>query len=233
MAAPVYPTKGELRDELLIRLGYGGLGSAAANFVPMADVLLEEAQAMLYEIFTDDKGVREWDGNIGTAQRWVDIPAELDIDKMQGIWVKWGGSTEDDWYPLRRGIEYHHDSDYDDHEDHPQRYDIRYNPTAGKAQIEIWPKTDQVYPYKIEGHMEVSDFVADSDRASFPKYMVLLYAEAYGKAHLNKRDAKVVMDRWETFLKKRRAKQHNGNTYIRKTQRELRRDHVPPRPKVI
>ena len=77
MAAPSYLTKGELRDKLLIRLGYGGLGAAAGMFVPMADDLLEEAQEQLFQVFTDEKGVRDFEFTTGLNQRWYDIPDTL------------------------------------------------------------------------------------------------------------------------------------------------------------
>ena len=46
---PVYKTKGDLRSKLLIRLGFGGLGASAGNYVPMADELLEEANEEIFE----------------------------------------------------------------------------------------------------------------------------------------------------------------------------------------
>lgn len=351
MAAPLYLTKGELRAKLLTRLGYGGIGAAAGKFVPMADELLEEAQAILFQIFTDEKGVREWEFNTGIKQRWYDIPDTCDIDRILGIYAQQNG---DFWRPLKRGIDASHDSDYDDIEDCPYRYDIRarqfnagkdvivngdfssatgwfwlstdwqvsggkatclsagtissivllqagvqyevtytietspcffvsvggsltdiygttlpvsvgthtvqvvaasstyaiqvYANAAGpqldnisikptlsdsvKTQIEFWPKPDAVYPVKIEGPMVVSPFVADGDRASFDTHLILLYAVAYGKAHLNKPDAKASMDAWTAFLSKHKGNQHGTRKYVRRNHNTPERV-VQARPKVV
>lgn len=345
MGAPLYLTKGELRAKLLTRLGYGGLGAAAGMFVPIADDLLEEAQEQLFQIFTDEKGVREWEIPTGVNQRWYDIPLTCDVDRIMGMWAQQNG---DYWHPLIRGIGPAHDSDYDDIDDYPYRYDIRVNgdvlsgekqvngglstadatefggsngftwgsfsseisggklqslaaaaphvvisttPVAvgaayeieytisgravlavalggavtddagsplgvnvgthkhtvtatslpslsfvfdaapgigvddvsikevlgsSKTQIEIWPKPDDVYLMKIEGPMVVAPFVADGDRASFDSRLILLYAVAFGKAHLNKPDAKSAMDAWTTRLNRIKANQHGTRKYVRK-----------------
>ena len=361
MAAPLYLTKGELRGKLLTRLGYGGLGAAAGMFVPMADDLLEEAQEQLYEIFTDEKGIREWEITTGVNQRWYDIPDTCDIDHIEGMWVQQNG---DYWHPLTRGISPAHDSDYDDIDDYPYRYDIRANPfplssqlqtngdfsitdvsvqggtgfrwdaslweiTGGqlrpttttlafaastvpitpglsydieytvlgaaltaihlggndidvdgvpistaigthrhrvtaisnaafivigsapatsvsiddvsirqvtseeaRTQIEVWPKPDDNYLMKIEGPMIVGPFVQDSDRASFDSRLILLYAIAFGKAHLGKQDAKSAMDAWTTRLNRIKANQHGTRRYVRQNPNRPE-INVRSRPKVV
>lgn len=232
MAAPLYLTKGELRDKLLTRLGYGGLGAAAGMFVPMTDDLLEEAQEQLFQIFTDEHGVREWELSTGVNQRWYDIPLTCDIDQINYIAAKESSSTSDDWIPLIRGIDLAHDSVYEDTEDRPYRYDVRHNPIASKVQIEVWPKPDQIYPMKIEGKMTLLPFVADGDRASFDSRLVLLYAVAFGKAHLNKPDAKSAMDAWTTRLTRIKANQHGTRRYVRRNPRKPEYE-VRTRPKVV
>lgn len=364
MPAPLYLTKGELRAKLLTRMGYGGLGAGAGMFVPIADDLLEEAQEQLFQIFTDEKGVREWEIPTGVSQRWYDIPLTCDIDRIMGMYAQQNG---DYWHPLIRGIGPEHDSDYEDTEDYPYRYDIRANepeiglynqvqngdfsivdhtlggiqgwtwglssfyiggdhlvcgnPAAAgipassdtdavigstydiqytiisgdvnlvtfggvsvadnglalstdvgthsytvtaattgglaftqnpsgvglrvdnaiveatgarsiRTQIEVWPKPDDVYLMKIEGPMVLGPFVADADRASFDSRLILLYAVAYGKAHLNRPDAKSAMDAWTLRLNNIKANQHGTREYVRRNPSRPEIE-IRSRPKVI
>ena len=145
-----------------------------------------------------------------------------------GAWSKWG--TSDQWIPLTRGISPRYDSFYDTITSWPERYDIRFNPDTDRTQIEVWPKPDGVYDMKLEGPMVLLPFVQDNDRASFDSRLVLLYAVAYGKAHLNKKDAKSAMDAWLLRLSHIRANQHGDRRYIRrnpsKPERSIRR---PPK----
>ncbi len=162
-------------------------------------------------------------------QRWYDIPDTCDIDHIEGMWAQQNG---DYWRPLDRDITPAHDSDYDDIYDYPYRYDIRYNASVGKTQIEIWPKPDDIYPMKLEGMMVVGPFVQDGDRASFDSRLILLYAIAFGKAHLGKQDAKSAMDAWTTRLTRIKANQHGTRRYVRKNPTRPERG-VRSRPKVV
>jgi hypothetical protein len=215
MSAPVYQTKGELRSDLLISLGYGGLGASAGMFVPMADLLLTQAQKQIFPLLSDAKRTRVWDFNIGSAQRWADIPDTCDIDKISGIYA-WVNSR---WIPLVKGIDYNDDSFFSSTTSHPRRYDFQYNSAASKTQIEIWPEPDDVYAVRVEGRMQLGAFVADGDRASIDDSLILLHATAYGKAHLNKPDAKASMDAWNMRLRILKAEQHGQNVYIRESLR--------------
>jgi len=198
-------------------------------FVPITDDLLEEAQDQLFQVFTDEKGTRVWDIDTGVNQRWYDIPDTCDIDRIDGMYAQQSG---DSWHPLTRGINYGHDSDYDDIEDYPYRYDIRYNSATSKTQIEIWPKPGEIYAMRIEGSMEVGDFVKDADRASFDSRLILLYAIAYGKAHLGRQDAKSAMDAWTLRLNKIKANQHGTREYVRRNPSRPETE-IQSRPKVI
>jgi hypothetical protein len=228
MGAPTYLTKGELRAKLLIRLGYGGLGAGAGLFVPVADDLLEEAQEQLFVVFRDQKRIRTWDDTLGVSQRWIDIPATCDVEKITGVYA-W---VNEMWLPLTPGIDYSDDTVYDDTVSHPQKYDIRYNPTTSKTQFEIWPKSDQSYTIRVEGQMQMAAFVADGDRASFDHRLILLYAIAYGKAHLGKADAKSAMDAWTIRLRTLKADQHGLTRYIRQNPRNPETP-TPAQPRVV
>lgn len=346
MSAPTYKTKGELRSELLIALGYGGLGAGAAAFVPRADYLLEQAQENLYLLMPDEKRIREWDMTTGLDQIWYDFPTTCDPDRI----IQISAFFEQTWLPMARGINVYHDSTFDYINYYPQRYDIRSHAKYGEniqtnhdftqadstaegtaqvgwnwlvtswkiedgigkninnavalpiisdipavigktykvtytivqglasqvsfgsvtvddsgvtlkmtagththivtatgtpglsvsqtvsgvnvwvdnviivdegidgvdPMIELWPTdSDNSYNWKIEGYIQLGPFVDDSDRASIDDRLILLYAEAYGKAHLNKPDAGFVMDALKSRLKLLRGQQHGEQRYVR------------------
>lgn len=231
MAAPVYLTKGELRSKLLLRLGFGGLGAAASGFVPYADDLLEEAQETIYLLLPDDKRVREWPGNFGVNQRWYDIPTSCDIDLILGVYAR--ENSTDEWFEMARGVDFPYDNDYSESNSIPYRYDIRYNPDTSKAQIEMWPNPDSTtYEWKIEGKMDLDNFVADADRASIDSRLMLLYAIAYGKAHLNKSDKKEAMEAWVARKGLLKAHQHGTKRYIRRNPSKPE-PQIRSRPRVV
>jgi hypothetical protein len=209
---PTYRTKGDLRSSLLVKLGYGGLGSAAGNFVPMADELLDEAQEQLFILMPDEKRVREWDWTTGINQRWYDFPADCDKDRIMQV----STYVTNVWIPLDRGIGLPEDSYLYQINNYPMKYDIRYNPDVSKEQIEVWPVHDsETYPMKIEGYIQLMDFSADGDRATVDDTLILLYAEAFGKAHLNRPDAQLKMNALQTRLRILRGQQHGEQRYIR------------------
>lgn len=224
---PTYKTKGELRSDLLTKLGYGGLGAAAGNFVPMADALLEEAQENLYILMPDEKRIRTWDFTTGLSQQTYDFPADCDPDRL----IELSTYFEQTWLPVKRGIDRYHDSIFNYINYYPQRYDIRATgPVDLHEQLELWPTDDtNQYTVRIEGYIQLMDFVDDSDRATVDDTLILLYAEAYGKAHLNRPDAQLKLQALQTRLRILRGQQHGEQRYIRK-------DKEPdplPRPIVI
>lgn len=361
---PVYKTKGELRSSLLNKLGYGGLGAAAANFIPIADELLEEAQEQMFLLMPDDKIIKEWEWTTGANQRWYDFPVDCDVDRICEV----AAFFEQTWLPMKKGIDSYHDSIFNYINYYPQRYDIRLRevtsalsnnlqangdmagndtsavgtqgwtwvasgwetssgvatqqtysslffsdlalcgvPVVGqqysviytvggapltsvsfagetndidgaplpiavgthtaaveassastglyfqgsasgvhttldnvsyykvqtitnKEQLEVWPVDDtSTYTVKLEGFIKLNAFVADGDRATIDDRLILLYAEAHGKAHLNRPDAQLKMASLGKRLSMLRGQQHEGKRYIR-------RDETPdplPRPIVV
>jgi len=99
---PVYKTKGDLRSKLLIRLGFGGLGAAGGNYVPMTDDLMEEAQEEIFEALPNRYRVRDFDFTLGLAQQWADIPTGCEADNIKEMRVYYAGY----WHPVTEGIDY-------------------------------------------------------------------------------------------------------------------------------
>lgn len=229
MAAPVYLTKGELRSKLLARLGYGGLGAAAGNFVPIADDLLEEAQEQIFLLLPTKDRTRVWDMTTGVEQRWYDIPETCDYTEIDNVSALHG----EEWVPMHEGIGLQHDSVYDDINDYPRRYDIRYNETVSKAQIEIWPQPDAAYSWRIEGLMTPNAFTADGHRAVVDYRLLLLYAIAFGKAHLRRPDAEAAMQAWINRKRLLLAKQHGNIEHVRENPSRRNSNPVRVRPRVV
>jgi len=60
---PIFKTKGDLRSTLLTRLGYGGLGASAGNYVSMANDLLDEAQEEIFDVLPNRYRVQDFAGS--------------------------------------------------------------------------------------------------------------------------------------------------------------------------
>ena len=233
MGAPVYRTRGDIKSRVLARLGFGGLGAAAGPFLPYLDDILDEAQEVIFRLLPDEKKFREWTFTTGANQRWYDIPADCDIDRIRKVSAYYNQS----WIEMARGIEIEHDAWRDQINYFPTRYDIRYNPDTGRTQIEIWPvpQSGTSYTFKIEGHMQLAPFVKDEDRASIDDRLIIQYAVAYGKAHLGRPDAEDAMAALNARLGQLKAEQHGERVYLRENPGRVRRAarEVQPFPKVV
>jgi len=227
MGAPVYLTRGQIRQRCLNRLGFGGLGAAAGKFVPYLDDLLDEAQEQIYEFLPDEKRKTKFEFNtviVPNPETWYDIPANLNPEHIDEVNVK----VNDYWIPVHQGITQYHDS-LTELQTYPRRYELKYNSDTGKAQIEIWPQPDAVYPISIEGQLQLEAFVADGDKCSMDYRLIVMYCVAYGKAHLNRPDKTDAMNALNLRLKALRGNQHGNERYIR-GQRVREPD---PKPRVV
>jgi len=227
MPAPVYMTRGEIRQRCLNRLGFGGLGPAAGKFAPYLDDLLDEAQEQIYEMLPDVKRKTKFEFNTSiapTPQTWYDIPANLNPEHIDEVNVY----VTNLWIPVDEGITQYHDS-ITEIQTYPRKYEIQYNSDTSKAQIEIWPQPDAVYPVSIEGQLILTPFVDDADKASMDHRLIILYCIAMGKAHLGKSDAKAAMDAFTLRLNLIRGNQHGNKRYIRG--RQVR--EPDPKPRVV
>lgn len=229
MTYPVYQTKGQIRADVLARVGYGGLGAAAGNFVPYLDDLLVEAQETIFELLPDEKRKQEFLFStviVPAPVTYYDVPANMDLEQIEyfGVFIV------NRWIPVKQGIYLAHDS-LNDIQTYPRKYDIRLNPTVGYTQIEIWPEPDDVYQMKIKAETLLTPFVADGDLCSIDPRLIKLYAIAYAKAHLGKADAKQAMAAWELRLRRLKAKTHGNERYVRGVRNDY--DTSNPRPKVV
>ena len=210
MPAPTYKTRGDLRDTLLDRLGFGGLGAAAGNFVPMANDLLTEGQEQMMELIDNRHRRGYFEITTAVGQEWYDIPNTLDTEKVESFEVQINGY----WYPVKYGITKEHDN-VKDTRNYPYRYQLEYNPVTAKTQYRISPEPDAIYTMRVLSELVPGDFTADGHYCSIDYRLILLYAIAYGKSHLGRADKQDAMDALNFRIKKLKSNQHQGKRYIR------------------
>ena len=229
MPYPVYETKGTIKAEVLARCGYGGLGAAAGNFVPYIDSLIVEAQEQIFELLTDEKRKQEFLFStviVPAPEVFYDVPGSMDLEQIDYV----GVFIVNQWVPVTQGIFLAHDS-VNEVQTYPRKYQILLNPVVGYTQIKLWPEPDAVYPLKIRAITQNGPFVNDGDYCSVDPRLIKLYAIAFGKAHLGRKDAQLAMDAWSSRLKILRANQHGNERYIRGRSDDA--DSADPRPKVV
>lgn len=211
MAGLVRKTRGEIRSKVLSRIGFGGLGASAGNAVPWLDDLLDEAQEQLFEMLPQRLRERYWDITLSAGQEWYDLPTDCDPDRIEWVQVQVAGY----WTPIVEGITPGMDS-VKDTTSWPLAYELRHNPDTGRYQLIVSPLPDQTYPLRIRGEMKIGEFNSDDDLSSLDYRLIVLYATAYGKAHLNRPDKKEAMDALVARLRELKAAQHTGKRYIRR-----------------
>jgi len=218
MALPVKPTLGELRAELLTRLGFAAQGAAAGNIVPAADSFLRRAQEFLYWHYDFNELDKEYDWTLNSGQTKYDWPDDMDPRQATIFRVK----ENEEWFALKEGIEYYHDT-YLNAYTYPVRYDR-------KEQLEIYPVPDKQYTLRCDYYVRLGRFTQDNDRVTIDDYLVLTYALAKAKAHYKHADAKSYVDDVSAMLRKLKGKAHGDKRYFMGRTNEV---EVLPRPRVV
>lgn len=114
---------------------------------------------------------------LSAGQRYYDIPAQLDSDRIEKVVVWWNGEP----YPLLKGIGFEHfaayDSTIDERNSPAARWDIRFTGTTD--QIEIWPiPADNQQTLQIIGKTKFARLVNDTDLCRLDDNLVILHAAA-------------------------------------------------------
>lgn len=116
---------------------------------------------------------------LNAGQRFYDMPEGLDVDRITTVNVEWSGDPN----PVERGIGFPEYADYDpdlDERTSPiMKWDIRFNPVAGKEQIEVWPLPDgTTQSLKFYGQYNCPRLVDDTDVCRLDGTLVVLYSAA-------------------------------------------------------
>lgn len=213
MSLPLKRTLGDIRSDIQIRLGFGLAGQAGVVNSPIIDSMIRSAQTQLYEQFDwlELKAVEE--RVAGTDQQFYDYPADCNIERIIGMWVKWGNR----YYPLTEGINAT-DRGWNPG-GVPQKYERR-------AQYELWPVPASAdYTIRIEYVKTLPAMVVSSDRTAIPSEPVYLHALANAKAHYRQPDAQTYATQLDALLRKLKA-EHRSKTVWGKTHTRSPYDYV-------
>ncbi len=206
-----YRTLGELRSELLARVGMGAQGSSGTSQV-LLNSFLRNGQKQLYDA-QDWKHLTEYaDKTLGVNQNEVDYPDACARDRrVLRVETVYGGQ----WRRLPEGIRTEDWSNMD-----TVGYPIRVDRLA---QLLVYPKADQVYTIRFWYVRDLARFTQDADRADIDDEMILLHALTNAKAHYRHPDAQQYQGQLADLMSSLRGKSFNGNVICRDTGLSLER----------
>jgi hypothetical protein len=199
MSLPLKRTLADIRSDIQIRLGYGMAGQAGVVNSQLIDSMIRSAQTQLYEQFDWLELKRVEERATGTDQQFYDYPTDCNIERITGIWVKWGNRI----IPLSEGISFADRSL--PNVGAPQKYERR-------DQLEIWPiPPNNQYTLRFEYIKTLNALNVDSDRVSLPSEIVYLHALSNAKAHYRQPDAQTYSSQLDAMLLRLKAK-HRGKS---------------------
>lgn len=166
----------------LITMLRAELGRSTSPALGVADVpTLKQALNRAYETLykKDWQHLRREFAKItlSAGQRYYDLPALLDSDRVEKTVVWWNGEP----YPLKKGIGFEqfaaYDSTIDERNSPAARWDIRFTGTV--EQIEIWPvPADNQQTLQFIGKSKFTRLVNDIDTCRLDDNLVVLHAAA-------------------------------------------------------
>jgi hypothetical protein len=214
-----YRTLGDLRSELMARLGMGAQGASGASQVLM-NSFLRNGQAQLYQA-QDWKHLTQYaEKDLGVGQNLLDYPTACARDqRILCIDSYYSGQ----WRELKEGIDSEHWNTMD-----TLSYPFRFERFA---QLLIYPKADQVYRVRFKFVADLARFEQDGDRASLDDEMILLHAVTNAKAHYRQPDASLYQGQLASLLASLRAKSFPSgpDAVVRRRSDEV----IEPKPLVV
>ena len=212
-----FRTLGELRADLIRRLGFGASGASAGVITANIDNFLLLAHKHVYEAHAWARLRKYEDKTLGAGQYLIDYPSDANEERITDIWVKVNGV----WREVHPGIA-KSDYTYQDNTSWPARYE-RY------AQIEFLPIADQEYTVRIWYIQQLTRFTQDGDRSMVDDELVFLHALANAKAHYRHPDAQLYQGQFESLMGKLKAQ-----SWTKKTFSAGKEDEIPlVKPKVV
>lgn len=221
-----YRTLGELRSELLARLGMGGMGASGGANLTLIDSFLRNGQAQLYRM-QDWKHLQDYfDHTTGVGQTLYDYPnagtftpsASCTRDKRV---LRLETVVSGEFIPVHEGISTDMWSSMDTR-GQPQRYE-RF------AQIKVYPEADAQYTLRVWFVADLGRFTETDDPATLDDEMVFLHALANAKAHYRQPDAQVYQGQLNALLGSLRGQTFTGNGVTRRGDVGL----ALPKPRVV
>jgi hypothetical protein len=190
-----YKTLGEMRADMRSMLGFGAVGASAGPNAALVDLHLRNAQTMLYWAH-DWAHLRRYEvKDLGANATLVDYPASANPDRVKSISVLRGTVWSP---PLPKGIK-------------PELYTTQASTSDPKRwepyeQIEIWPRSDQIYPLRIFFIRALLPLNGDTDRATLDDTNIELISTATLKAHYRQPDAQLAKDAADGLLMQLKAR---------------------------
>lgn len=211
-------TLGELLVELKARLGFQTQGASTMLADPLFISFLQEAHDYVFEALGAPLSRKRTIVKLSPGSKVYDFHNDeedepIDPHGIESIHIY---DTDNSQYTLKQGITEQMRAD-DVSRSSPERYDLM------NGQIELWPTPDREYPMVIIYEQGASRFTQESDRASVPDRLVLLYAIASAKAHYNHKDAQTAGNIFQKYLRIEKQKQHDNMTYSVKPRPESAR----------
>jgi hypothetical protein len=211
---PLKRTLGEIRSDIQSRLGFGMAGQAGVVNSGLIDSMIRSAQEQLYEQFDWLELKAADERQTGTNQQYYDYPADCNVDRIIGIWIKNGGI----YYPLSEGISFADRSTTAG--SIPQKYERR-------EQIEVWPvPLVNTLTIRTEYIKTLAPLVNNGDRVSLPSELVYLHALSNAKAHYRQPDAQTYASQLDALLAKVKAR-HRSRSVWRRERSASPYDHPP------
>lgn len=212
LTLPATKTYADMLSELRSRCKlHATLGS-----MPALESILTEAHDYVFDQL--DNGL-PWQSTLtlvaDTALYPFTTDAGLPIARgsVQSVWIEQGDSCR---VPLPQGIT-HAQRAESDLRAIPERYDTQMTggtDDAGSFQIEVWPTPDQAYTLYVDHNRILSRFSESTDVPCAPYRLVLGYAIAMAKAHLQQADADTAGQAFRTLLLSEKDKQRENRRFI-------------------
>lgn len=209
MALPTNRNLGDLRQELLVRLGFAQQGSKAGPKILSSNSFLARSQYQLYWMIDWKYIITTHDEPSGVGQRFYDWPDNCDPLQLMNMVCEdtSSGSTGNISY-MTEGIDWK-DDNYATPNSRPRKYERR-------DQIEIWPPADHTnYIIRLEYVKRLGRFTQDSDLATIDADLILLHALTLAKAHGKAPDAGLYQTEMVTLLRNLKTKNASNKRRVR------------------
>lgn len=220
----------ELRRRLMALCGFDTNGAQAPQAQEMANVYLQEGQ----DCTLDE---RHWVGSrtttrgtVGIDQRWLNYPTGAGPGDVIAMAV-WDDDASE-YVALHRrpiGLELDDEplveeggTESEEARDQPSRYQ------QGADQIEIWPRPDQEYQYKID-HTVSGAFTNDASECVADAWAILYYAQSRMLTWMQDTNgAALALASWQRRVERLARNQHAGSVIRPGYEEEVARayDHV-------
>ena len=208
-----YRTLGELRSELLARLGMGAMGASGGANSALIDSFLRNGQAQLYRL-QDWKHLQDWaDTTTGIDQNLYDYPTAGTMDPGIGCArdkriLRVETVLSGQFVPVTETITTAMWSTMDQ-TSNPQRFERL-------KQILIYPKADAAYQLRFWFVSDLGRFTQTDDVATLDDEMVFLHALANAKSHYRQPDAATYQGQLNELLGSLRGQSFTSGGVVRR-----------------